>query len=1334
MKWCFWGICMMMVLPWSSAAQVIRTVGGVGADYVTLKSAFNDINSGLVQGEILLSITGNTVESEVATLSASGQGGAVYTRLTMFPAQPGLNISGNINGPLIHFNGADMVTIDGRVNGSGARDLVIANSSTGTSASTLYISGGASGDTVRYCVIKGATKCTISGVVHFGGAGVTANTGNVIDHCLITRDAAGMPVNLIYSYGSTMKPNSATISCNELCDFYSNTGNAHAMYINSYSDYWDVHHNSIYQTSPVAAANVTLFGFRNTGGTGIRVFSNFVGGSGAELVGNPWSISGTGAIRFVGISVIALPGSVSEVFDNRIGHFSWSSTSCSGSLPGIWTGIWIRGGSSNVGILGGNIIGATTGTGNVTIISNCGGMIVSSFGIATHTTGSGDVDIRNNLVGSVTVGCTSAASGTGHRFTGIQVNYGGSRIINNQIGSLETARSIQALSGQVTTSVSNSQDLAGIHCTYPGSGGLVIEGNLISNLFNDWQVTGSGMGMTRGIVVSSCTGDLTIRGNTVREISSSSNNTAGGSSEALTGILVTSTPAALNLSGNLVSGLSLTTTAENPVRLAGIMIAGTSASGIVSRNKLTGFTNSSTAAGGGFITGIHMATGSCRIDNNVINLFNGENVNPATIRGLWEEAPVAHENQYCFNTVRVGGMQSAGVQSHSYCFLRSTQSGTWLRNNILNNVRSGPEGTGIHYGAAFPETEGAIQADFNDYWSEGEGRALGLFGNNIILQIPMIPGQDTHSLSADPCFVSETDLRPLAPELDGSGVGIPEVPFDHDSILRAESPDIGAYEFTASPPESGFSGALSDAWEEAGNWDHGVPGGNTHATISDGKHATINTPAQCQHLTIEPGGALTVVNGADIQISGHLELVSNGNCHGSLLSVPGGVNVSGNTSVRLRFTGTSESWHLLSSPVGGQLVEGDFTPAGSYPDGTGYDFYLWQESTMTWMNRKAPTWMAANGGNEFAPGRGYLVAYQEVNPEKIFTGTLHGGTYLIPLTASGSGPYRHENLTGNPYPSGIDWKATAGLDKSDLMISSCGGHDYYIFNHIAGNYGVYNDASMTDEGTNGCTRYIAPMQGFFVTSGPGGGTLGMDDGARVHATSPWLKKGDGCALALRVTDSGGNFDEVRLEYGHPVMTGAAMKRYSFIETAPALYVEEGESQWSIVFLSGMEHEKPLHLTFMSRMTGEYTLQGYEKGRLPGEIVAEDCFSGETFFPAGRSYRFSYPVSGEPRRFILYLSRTGIDPRDTADRTSIRIITRPGEIKVLLPPGEKWCHHGEISLFNASGILMSRQTFEAAHQSTLLETGNLAEGIFFICVLTADGISVTRKVLIHGNDR
>ena len=79
-------------------------------------------------GSFEIRINGDVFENSSAVLNASGTGAADYTSIIIYPTIPGVKISGNLAAPLIDLNGADNVTIDGRVNATGTtRDVTYDN-------------------------------------------------------------------------------------------------------------------------------------------------------------------------------------------------------------------------------------------------------------------------------------------------------------------------------------------------------------------------------------------------------------------------------------------------------------------------------------------------------------------------------------------------------------------------------------------------------------------------------------------------------------------------------------------------------------------------------------------------------------------------------------------------------------------------------------------------------------------------------------------------------------------------------------------------------------------------------------------------------------------------------------------------------------------------------------------------------------------------------------------------------------------------------------------------------------------------------------------------------
>ncbi|MBN8570246.1 MAG: hypothetical protein J0M18_11485, partial [Ignavibacteria bacterium] len=196
-----------------------------GTPYTTLKGAFDAINAGTHTGAITVNVNANTTETASAVLNSSGTGSASYTSVLIKPTTTGLTISGNIAGALINLNGADGVTIDGRVGVTSSRELTLNNTNTATLSAVVRLSSagtglGASRNTVQWCTIQGGVNTVSLSVygIYVAGATISA-TGTVADN-----DTLSFTDNLIkkvstgiYSRGtSTGNPNDNMVIQNNI--------------------------------------------------------------------------------------------------------------------------------------------------------------------------------------------------------------------------------------------------------------------------------------------------------------------------------------------------------------------------------------------------------------------------------------------------------------------------------------------------------------------------------------------------------------------------------------------------------------------------------------------------------------------------------------------------------------------------------------------------------------------------------------------------------------------------------------------------------------------------------------------------------------------------------------------------------------------------------------------------------------------------------------------------------------------------------------------------------------------------------------------------------------
>ncbi|MFZ4725083.1 MAG: hypothetical protein ACOYMD_06515 [Paludibacter sp.] len=239
-----------LIVTISSAQVTVAGSTGANGTYTRLGLAFTAINgTAQTANNIVITISSNTTETAAATLN-----GGAWTTLKIYPTVTGITISGNLSTPLIDLNGADNVTIDGRVNSTGTtKDLIITNTSTSATAgtSTIRLINTAENNVVKYCIIKGAETNTSSGIILFSTATTgNGNDGNTINNNDISSDAAGRVRTAIYSAGSTSYENSGnTISNNDIFDFWSAGASSYAIHLVSNTTDFTISGNSFYETT-----------------------------------------------------------------------------------------------------------------------------------------------------------------------------------------------------------------------------------------------------------------------------------------------------------------------------------------------------------------------------------------------------------------------------------------------------------------------------------------------------------------------------------------------------------------------------------------------------------------------------------------------------------------------------------------------------------------------------------------------------------------------------------------------------------------------------------------------------------------------------------------------------------------------------------------------------------------------------------------------------------------------------------------------------------------------------------------------------------------------------
>jgi parallel beta-helix repeat protein len=520
--------------------ELESTGGAVGpTGYATLGAALADVNNGSYTGVISIDVCGDTTETAPAVLNASGTGGSSYTGLTIAPAGGARTISGSIAGPLLDLNGAGGVVIDGL--NSGGNALTVDNTSTAASAATIRFIADASGDTVRNCTIKGATTGTTSGTVVFGTGTTTGNLNDTITANTITSSAGNLPVNAIFSAGtSTSIANTGiAITNNNIQDYFSATLASNGILVASNSAAWTITGNKLFQTATRTATAANTYRAINlvTATSGGYTVSNNTIGYADAAGGGTTTYAGAvaGLYRAIEMTVAGTPAS--NVQGNTVTAISFSTTSALATSPGVFAGISVLGGSVNVGTTSANTIGSSTAANAISVTSTVTGSLTDGIAVAAPAA---TLNIQNNNVGGITA--SSATAAIGFVVRGIDVAGTGANVAlsGNTIGSTTAANSIQVGINGTTTAVTTFVGIANI-----ATGTISITNNTIQND----SVFGSGGSIFQGISTGG-TGTITVTGNSV--IAGTSRVSAASTSN---GIVVSAPAATVNITNNLVRGM-----------------------------------------------------------------------------------------------------------------------------------------------------------------------------------------------------------------------------------------------------------------------------------------------------------------------------------------------------------------------------------------------------------------------------------------------------------------------------------------------------------------------------------------------------------------------------------------------------------------------------------------------------------------------------------------------------------------------------------------------------------------------------------------------------------
>lgn len=835
--------------------EVVATAGTTSAYYFSLKLAFDRINDGTHQGDITIKINNSTNETGSAVLNANGSGSASYNSVLIYPTKTGLSINGDINGPLVDLDGADNVTIDGRVNAAGAdRDLSIINTSNSSASgtSTIRFINDASDNTIQYCNLKSSTSRSTAGVLFFSSTTETeGNDNNTVEYNNITNAInANRPVNAIYSAGTTGKENSGNIiRNNNIYDFLKHASASRGIYLKENTTEWTIESNSFYETTDFTGTGTVTYEairIKNISGDGFFISNNYFGGSEPMCGGDAWTKTSATNNVFNAIYLEVGASNPSSVQNNTIQNFDWQNSGI-----GAWTGIYVFEGAVEIGTIEGNSIGTASGTSSIVVTGGTNGQPIYGLRLA----GTGQINCSNNSIGAIT-GTTIGANAT-HIYP-VHISGAPDAVVkNNTIGSTITAGSVVAQSA----STSNVQKVYGIYSTSTGSSS--IHNNVISNLVNNTSNTAVGTrGLISGIYLQS--GENTVYENTICNLSIANANTSSWT-PSISGIFINTDTEVQSIYRNLICDLTNTYSLFSGC-MAGIYTrndVGASV-GLIDANFIHSLSVNATSSGAS-VYGIFENTDGISYSNNIINLGGDTDTK---FYGIYDVGQAGKNVNFFFNTIYLSGTSPGSENSYALRF-NTANNGRDCRDNIFCNTITG--GTGNHYAIYYDNPGGSFTANYNDYYVNGTGGILGYHSGDqaTLALLQTATSQDANSLDIDPDFAipGGTNAEDYVSSASLPGVTIPGITTDYDGVIRNDPPKMGALEIS---PTFIWQGNTNTNFAIASNWTGGVVppnGADIVFAATPTNDCYLDQDRSIHHIT-NPSGKKLVLDGYELTMTG----------------------------------------------------------------------------------------------------------------------------------------------------------------------------------------------------------------------------------------------------------------------------------------------------------------------------------------------------------------------------------------------------------------------------------------------------------------------------------
>ena len=517
--------------------------------------------------------------------------------------------------------------------------------------------------------------------------------------------------------------------------------------------------------------------------------------------------------------------------------------------------------------------------------------------------------------------------------------------------------------------------------------------------------------------------------------------------------------------------------------------------------------------------------------------------------------------------------------------------------------------------------------------------------------------------------------------------------------------------------EYNWTGKLNSNWNDTQNWaGASIPLTTSNVAILSSEHnPEVTAKAYSNNLYINSGSSLIVKPEAFININGNLSVIGAGKfLLKNTVSKKSSLFLNGDASgsIQSEYQVLKGQKNLVSSPVEMAYSK------------TFLNMYLraYDESSSQWGSYIQPT------NDPLQMMQGYEL-YSLSSETRTFEGTPDHNPKSYSISNSGNGL----NLTGNPFTSYIDWENN---DNNAWQRNSIASAIYYPDPSGSGNFSVYLPGGDDAVSLNNGSRYIAPMQGFFVKA-INQGSLVVNEKSRVSSVNEPKHSVKNNSIKFKLKNDAGLTDEVMFRvlenstYGFDDKLDAL--KIQNTTDAPSISLKSDDDvKYAINTIPDVNSSVSIPLNIDTKKAGQFSISniGGSAFEYRYPVILEDKVLNKFIdLRTDSVYSFYQSLEMTSERFLIHFDSPQVAEKEVVPVIEIsNVKVNQGEVVV----------NGPVNIDNTVNKVYTAMLFTVDGKMISSYKGSFSDGISLstgkqaagVCILTlSDGINtITKKIV------